>query len=46
MTKTAETLILSIVFALAIAVPASAYHVDAAASTADCTNFSPALWRA
>jgi hypothetical protein len=38
MKKTAKTLILSIVFALAIAAPASAHHVDAAASSADCTK--------
>jgi hypothetical protein len=38
MKKTAKTLILSTAFVLALAAPASAHHVDAAASSADCTK--------
>jgi hypothetical protein len=34
----AKTILLSTVFALALAAPASAHHVDAAASSADCTK--------
>ena len=36
--KTAKTILLTAVFALALAAPASAHHVDAAASSADCTK--------
>jgi hypothetical protein len=38
MKKTAKTVILTTVFALAFAAPASAHHVDASASSADCSK--------
>jgi hypothetical protein len=38
MKKTAKTIVLATLFALALAAPASAHHVDATASSADCTK--------